>query len=123
LVIVKKGSTQTLESRKKMSKANRGKVPWNKGTKGKMPPPWNKGKTGSYSHSLATRRKMSKSRKKITHEGLFKKGNVPWDKGTRGIMKPNKGSFKKGHAPWYGGKKKVQLRLLETKLARLRSKK
>ena len=65
----------SMETRKKMSEAHKGKDTWNKGKKcpqigRKGSVPWNKGKTGVCSEE--TRKKMSES----------KKGSVPWNKGT-----------------------------------------
>lgn len=72
----RKGVKVSEEARRKMSLAKIGHTPWNKGTKGIMPPPWHKGTKG-----------ICKSNKTS-----FSKGFIPWNKGTRGVMKAwNKG--------------------------------
>ena len=74
------GMHHSEESRRKMSEARKGKVPWNKG------------KHGIYSEE--SRIKMSEARK----------GKVPWNKGKKGLLVPwNKG--KKGlQVAWNKGK-------------------
>ena len=42
------GVKHTPEAKEKMSKALKGRVPWNKGKTNCQSPPWNKGRTGVY---------------------------------------------------------------------------
>lgn len=87
---------QSEETKKKISKANKGKISWAKGKSMKQ----------------ETKNKISNSNKiaykdKPTSKYLkpYKKGNIPWNKGTKGIMKSNKTSFKKGNIPPFKNKK------------------
>ena len=92
--------TPSEETKKKISEANKGRKPWNKGKK--MPEdlikknseshkgqtPWNKGKTGVY--SIETKRRMSEMARNRTDEHKRKlseshKGQVPWNKGKTGV--------------------------------------
>ncbi len=57
----------TDELRKQMSDVHKGQIPWNKGKVGVMPTPWNKGGT----HSEASRKKMSESRKGRSYQDIF----------------------------------------------------
>lgn len=64
------------ESRKKMSDAAKGRIPWNKGKKGMIP--WNKGLTKKDPRVSANIQKMAETRKKTN-------SYVPWNKGKTGI--------------------------------------
>ena len=76
-----KGKKHSEESKRKMSEARKGKIPWNKGSKG-LQVGWNKGKEflkgeknpfyGKH-HSEETKRKISEA----------KKGRIPWNKGKK----------------------------------------
>jgi len=95
-----KGYKHTEESKKKMSMAHKGQIPWNKG------------KTGIYSkehrekiseflrkriYTEETKRKMSEAHlgmKKPWAKG-FPKGSIPWNKGLKTGIVPNN-AFKKG---------------------------
>ena len=105
----RKGTTwkPTDETRKKMSEAAKGRVPWNKGLKGH---PSCKGFTGS--HSKETKEKISQNRKgkDIGNSHGFTKGQEPWNKGIKynvhneewreKVSKANSGS---NHWNWKGG--------------------
>lgn len=65
-----KGRYPTKETRKRMSEAKIGSIPWNKDKKGVMIP-WNKGKP----HSEEEKKKISEGRK----------GKEPWNKGKKGV--------------------------------------
>lgn len=55
-----KGRKASEETKRKQSKARKGRTPWNKGLKGQIA--WNKGKKG-FKHSEEAKQKMSESRK------------------------------------------------------------
>lgn len=65
-MVFKKGHVPSKETREKISKANKGRTPWNKGLKGAQVA-WNKGKKWS----PETRKKLSESHM----------GQVAWNKG------------------------------------------
>ena len=84
-----KGKKHSEGTKRKISEAKKGQIPWNKG----KPFPAMIGNTNG-----------------------FKKGQIPfnkgkrglqvgWNKGTKGICKMNRTSFKKGLTPWNKGKK------------------
>lgn len=91
------------ETKRKMSNSRKGKTPWNKGTKGQMPPVWSKG-LKLPSPSEETRKKMSDSSrgeknhffgKTHTKESLEKlcralKGRGVWNKIKNRIIKLDK---------------------------------
>ncbi len=93
------GKKHTEETKRKMSIIHKGQIPWNKGTKGLMPPSWIKGKT----HLEETKRKMSKAKKGITPKNI----NLLMKKG-------NKFRFKKGY-------KHTKETLLKIKLTKLKN--
>ena len=123
MALVKKGSKQSEEHKRKRSEAMKGKKlskehkrklskswfkneqkPWNKGKKGVMPKPWNKGKTGI--NSEETRRKQSIAQKKrFEKEDIWNKGKKPSPKT---LKKMSKTWFKKGQKPWMKGKKQSE---------------
>jgi hypothetical protein len=103
------------ESKRKMSEALKGKVPWIKGKKhtqeelfrmgeahiGQIP--WNKGLKGKYSTSLKGKKRGEEFKKKVS-EGH--KGKIPWNKNKIGIMPTPWNKGKKGvmPSPWNKGK-------------------
>jgi len=113
---MRKGSKMTLEQRKKLSKAHKGYIPWNKGKKGlfKHTEEWkrkrgeaNKGKNNPFygkRHSGESRKKMSEAHKgKIPSnlkdlkkywqkqenrkkKSIQRRGHIPWNKGLKGVQ-------------------------------------
>ena len=96
-----RGGACSEETQRKISEANKGNIPWNKGKKGLqtawnkgkkgLQTAWNKGKKGSTPNWLG-RKHTDETLLKISES---KKGNIPWNKGKKGLQtSPNKG--KKG---------------------------
>lgn len=109
------GRKQTEETRKKISEAHKGKIPWNKGKKfseesKKKMSKVQKGRKRK-PHSEETKKKMSESHigikpttetcKKISEA---KKGKPSWNKGKRMPEKFRKSIIGEGNSNWRGGK-------------------
>lgn len=73
--------------KQKLIEANKGRAPWNKGTKGVVVS-WNKGLTG-FKWNRKYKGHSEETRKKIGESG---KGRIPWNKGKKGQYKT------KGHS-------------------------
>lgn len=99
-------------TRKRISQARKGKIPWNKGKSG-LQTPWNKGKTGIYSMetldrmrashrnhrpSRITKLKMSISQRNLSEESRLRKSEL-W----KGENNPNWCKFGEKHPCWKGG--------------------
>lgn len=69
--------TKTKEWKEKMSKALKGKIPWNKGKKLGYSPMQGK------KHTEESKNKIRQTLKTSGHKPNFKKGNVPWNKGKK----------------------------------------
>jgi group I intron endonuclease len=124
------GRKHTAETKKKLSIAKAGSIPWNKNLTGVAPPAWNKGMIGKYHlgpPSAETRQKISQANiGKISSEESKRKNreshlgkNSHWygkdghtEEAKRKISEAHKGKrltpqneFKKGNIPWTKGKK------------------
>ncbi len=85
----KKRKPHSEETKRKISEAKKGQVPWMKGRH----------------HSDESKRKISEANVgNAPPKTAFKKGHTPWHKGTKGLVKASSGSFKKGHVPAIKGK-------------------
>ena len=123
------GRRHTAETKKKLSIAKTGSIPWNKSLTGVAPPAWNKGMVGKYHlgpPSAETRRKISAANigkisseesKRKNRESHIGKNSHWYGKGghtqeaKRKISEAHKGKhltpqneFKKGNIPWTKGK-------------------
>ena len=125
------------ETRDKLSKAGKGRIPWNKGKTGvysletinkiqhtffqKGQTPWNKGKTGVYSQEAIERMSLAKKEKPVSPETRDKlsragKGRVasPETKAKISIEKLGEKNPMFGKVPWNKGLKKENINNLES---------
>lgn len=94
------GKKHSEETRNKISSSLKGRMPWNKGKKGVMPPAWNKGKKNSFANTSGLRTKEAIEKSRLARIGL-----TPWNKGIKmnDAMKEKISLARKGGSSWNKG--------------------